>query len=98
MIQGDAYNIELRITSQGEALDVEQVEAVEVVLGGLRRVYPDEVAYSDGKFLFPVTQEETFRLPPSCPMQVRVKFRGGDVIGSPSQMVNVAASLSKAVL
>ena len=98
MTQGDAYNIELSITNQGEALDVEQVEAVEVMLGGLRRIYSEEVSCSNGKFLFPVTQEETFKLPPSCPMQVRVKFKGGDVIGSPSRMVNVAASLSKAVL
>lgn len=98
MIQGDAYNIELTIKNQGEPLAVERVETVEVVLGGLRRVYPDEVSYSDGKFLFPVTQEETFHLPPMCPMQVRVKFVGGDVIGAPAQIINVAASLSKAVL
>ena len=98
MTQGDAYNLEISITNRGEALDVETVEQVEVTLLNLTRSYPEEVTYSNGKFLFPVTQTETFKLPPVCPMQVRVKFKGGDVIGSPSRMVNVAASLSKAVL
>ena len=31
-------------------------------------------------------------------MQVRVKFTGGDVIGSRIQMVEVAGAISKAVL
>jgi hypothetical protein len=98
MIQGDAYNIELNITNQGELLDVDQVDTVEVMLGGLRRVYPENIRYSDGKFLFPVTQEETFQLPSSCLMQVRVKFKSGDVIGSPFQKICVATSLSRVVL
>ena len=98
MTQGDAYNLEISITNRGEALDVETVEQVEVTLLNLTRSYPEEVTYADGKFLFPVTQAETFRLPPMCPMQVRVKFKGGDVIGSPAQTVNVAAALSRAVL
>ena len=33
-----------------------------------------------------------------CPMQVRVKFTGGDVVGSMIQMVEVAGAISKAVL
>ena len=98
MTQGDAYNLEISITNRGEALDVETVEKVEVTLLNLTRSYPEEVTYSDGKFHFPVTQTETFKLPPACPMQVRVKFKGGDVIGSPAQTVNVAAALSRAVL
>lgn len=98
MTQGDAYNLEISITNRGEALDVETVEQVEVTLLNLTRSYPEEVTYSNGKFLFPVAQAETFRLPPMCPMQVRVKFKGGDVIGSPAQTVNVAAALSRAVL
>lgn len=98
MTQGDAYNLEISITNRGEALDVETVEKVEVTLLNLTRSYPEEVTYSDGKFHFPVTQTETFKLPPVCPMQVRVKFTGGDVVGSMIQMVEVAGAISKAVL
>ena len=36
-----------------------------------------------GEFLLPLTQEETFALPPGAalPLDVRVKFTGGDVLG-----------------
>ena len=98
MVQGDAYSIDVTVSNQGEPLAVENVEQVEITLMNLTRSYPDEVTYSDGKFHFPVTQEETFRLPPMCPMQVRVKFTGGDVVGSRIQMVEVAGAISKAVL
>lgn len=98
MVQGDAYSIDVTVKNQGEPLAVENVELVEITLLNLTRSYPDEVTYSDGKFHFPVTQEETFRLPPVCPMQVRVKFTGGDVVGSRIQMVEVAGAISKAVL
>ena len=98
MVQGDAYSIDVTVSNQGEPLAVENVEQVAITLLNLTRSYPDEVTYSDGKFHFPVTQEETFRLPPMCPMQVRVKFTGGDVVGSRIQMVEVAGAISKAVL
>lgn len=98
MVQGDAYSIDVTVSNQGEPLAVENVEQVAITLLNLTRSYPDEVTYSYGKFHFPVTQEETFRLPPMCPMQVRVKFTGGDVVGSRIQMVEVARAISKAVL
>lgn len=98
MVQGDAYRIELTISSDGLTLTGDGVELVEVTLLGFKRCYPGEVTYADGKFFFPVTQEETFHLPPLCPMQVRVKFPGGDVVGSPVQMIDVERALSKAVI
>lgn len=98
MVQGDAYSIDITIQNQGQPLSVDGVELVEVTLLNITRSYPEEVTYSDGKFHFPITQQETFKLPPMCPMQVRVKFNGGDVIGSRIQMVEVAGAISKAVL
>lgn len=98
MVQGDAYSIDIAIKNMGEAIPIETVEKVEVTLLNLTRSYPEEVTYSDGKFHFPITQQETFKLPPMCPMQVRVKFTGGDVVGSMIQMVEVAGAISKAVL
>ena len=98
MVQGDAYNIELTIRNQGALLDIDAVETVEVQLLNINRVYPGEVQYSDGKFLFPVTQEETFKLPTSCPIQVRVKLKGDDVIGSCMQYIDVCSVLSRVVL
>lgn len=98
MVQGDAYSIDVTIKNQNESLHIENVELVEITLLSITRSYPNEVTYSDGKFHFPITQEETFALPTLCPMQVRVKFSGGDVVGSEIQMIKVAGAISKAVL
>lgn len=98
MIQGDAYSLELAIQNRGEPLDVELVDTVEVTLRNIRRTYPGEITYSDGKFYFPVKQDETFQLPQNSAIQVRVKFKSGDVIGSPLQKIDVLTSLSKTVL
>ena len=52
----------------------------------LRKLYPGEVEYDAeaGEFRLPLTQEETFALPPGAalPLDVRVKFAGGEVLGS----------------
>lgn len=98
LVQGDSYNLIVTIKNKGQPLDVASVEKVEISLLYLQKSYPGEIGYEDGKFLFPLTQQETFRLPKLCQMQVRVKFRSGDVIGSEIKQVDVAHALSKAVL
>lgn len=98
MVQGDAYQIDVEITNEGTVLDPSAVSLVEIALLNLIKTYPGDVTFSDGKFHFPITQTETFALPQVCPMQVRVKFPSGDVIGSEMQDINVKRSISKAVL
>ena len=95
MVQGDSYNLSVTIKNKGQPLDVASVEKVEIYL---QKSYPGEIGYEDGKFLFPLTQQETFRLPKLGQMQVRVKFKSGDVIGSEIKQIDVAHALSKAVL
>lgn len=98
MVQGDSYNLSVTIKNKGQPLDVASVEKVEISLLYLQKSYPGEIGYEDGNFLFPLTQQETFRLPKFCQMQVRVKFKSGDVIGSEKKQIDVSAALSKAVL
>ncbi len=98
MVQGDAYSLDVTIKNNGFPINVADVKTVEVTLFNLKKIYPGEAEYSDGKFHIPLTQQETFRLPKLCQMQVRVKFRSGDVIGSEIKQVDVAHALSKAVL
>ena len=98
MVQGDAYSIDVEISNNGILLTADDVSLVEVTLLNLIKTYPGEVTFSDGKFHFPVTQTETFCLPTLCPMQVRVKFPGGDVIGSEMQRIDVKHALSRAVI
>ena len=98
MVQGDAYSIDVEISNNGILLTADDVSLVEVALLNLIKTYPGEVTFSDGKFRFPVTQAETFGLPALCPVQVRVKFPGGDVIGSDMQQIDVMRALSRAVI
>lgn len=98
MVQGDAYNLDVTIKNNSSPINVADVRTVEFTLFNLKKNYPNDVAYSDGKFHIPLTQQETFRLPKLCQMQVRVKFKSGDVIGSEIKQIDVAHALSKAVL
>lgn len=98
MVQGDSYNLDVTIKNNGAAIDTADIEAIEFILHSLKKMYPEDVAYTEGKFRVPITQQETFRLPSRCQMQVRVKFKGGDVIGSEIKQIDVERSLSKAVL
>ena len=112
IMQGDAYNIEITLTdADGTALTDETVETVEVSLGGLTKTYPGEVTFepdapsrgapssvTTGKWLFPVTQEETACMTGMLPFQVRVKFAGGNVVGARLPNVYATASISTEVL
>lgn len=98
MVQGDAYSLDVTIKNNGSPINIADVKAVEFTLFNFKKIYPGEAEYSDGKVHIPITQQETFRLPKLCQMQVRVKFKSGDVIGSEIKQIDVAHALSKAVL
>lgn len=98
MVQGDAYQIDVEITNEGTVLDPSAVSLVEIALLNLIKTFPGDITWSNGNFHFPITQAESFSLPQICPMQVRVKFPSGDVIGSEMQDINVKRSISRAVL
>ena len=110
IMQGDAYNIEITLTDADDVILTDQmVSAVEISLGGLTKTYPGDVTYEPetpsrgaaepgGKWLFPVTQEETTRMTGPLPFQVRVKFPGGDVVGTHLPTVYATASISTEVL
>lgn len=103
VMQGDQYALVFRGTQDGEALDTDGVEEIEFVVGPMRKCWPQEVARdAEGRFLFPLTQEETFRLSSTQQrIQVRVKFYGSGtpvVIGTASQGVWIEDAMSKVVL
>ncbi len=102
IMQGDQYAIVFTGTQDGKPLDLSAVELIEFIVGGLRKVYPDEVTTDeDGNFLFPLTQEETFTFKSAVQsIQVRVKFAGAEpvVIGVGLDGVRVSDSISKVVL
>lgn len=101
MMQGDSYGLSIEILNADDAaVTPDDVSDVEVAIGYLRKTYASgEVTYADGKWNFPLTQEETFKLPAArVKAQVRVVWANGDVEGTVLDPVNVRESMSKEVL
>lgn len=63
MVQGDAYSLAVTVKNNGQAVEIDDIEKIEMTLLYLQKYYPGQITYADGKFYFPLAQEETFRLP-----------------------------------
>lgn len=101
IMQGDQYAIVFTGTQDGAPLDLSKIEMIEFIVGKLRKIYPGEVTANDGKFYFPLTQEETFQFKSaSQAVQIRVKFTGAEpvIIGTSIEGIRVSDSISKVVL
>ena len=103
MMQGDSYGISIEILkSDGAAVAPADVLDVEITIGLLQKTFSyGEVRYDDasGAWIFPVTQEETFKLPSvRAKAQVRVLWKSGDVEGVALDSIDVRESISKEVL
>ncbi len=101
MMQGDGYGLPIEIfRADGTPVTDTEVTDVEVTLGSLRKTYKlGEVTFSDGKWFFPVTQQETFSLEAQrqrC--QVRILWPDGTVEGVSLGEILVTESLSREVL
>ena len=85
--QGDAYDLRIALDFNGEALTAQHLpllECVEFMLGdGVRKVWPQDGSFSDGAFLMPLTQAETFSLEEgeAVEFDARVHFISGAVVG-----------------
>lgn len=99
IMEGDQYGIGIRITSKctGELITNEDVEDVEICIGKYTKTYASgELTYSDERFIFPLTQEESFNFDSkSLAVQVRVKLIGGDIVGEGFDRIPVKESRSK---
>ena len=68
---------------------------------GVRKVWPDDGAFSDGAFFVPLAQQDTFQLEEAEPVEfdVRVHFVGGAVVGVKKKLrVEVCGALSEVTL
>lgn len=82
--QGDAFVLPISGTLNGSAISAADVVTLELMLGDLRKTYPEDMSYdaASGDFLLPLTQEETFAFDPGTyEYDMRVAFRGGSVLG-----------------
>lgn len=90
--QGDAGTVGVTLSINGEAVtddDLALLHCVEFMIGdGIRKLWPDEATFADGKFHVPYTQAETFALEDGDTVRVdtRVHF---ETNGAPEQVVGV---------
>lgn len=93
--QGDAgtIGVTLKIGETAEtaqavtAEDLPLLHCVEFMIGdGIRKLWPDDVIFADGKFRVPYTQEETLALEDgeTVKVDVRVHF---ETNGAPAQVI-----------
>ena len=101
MMQGDSYNLAIRIDNNaGNPVTPGDVIDVEITIGDICKTYRNgQLNYSNGLWLFPINQRETFGANPGAPKsQVRVKWADGTVEGKALNGVRIEESLSREVL
>lgn len=101
MMQGDSYNLGIRILNNaGNPVTPDDVIDVEITIGHLSKTYRNtELLFREGVWLFPLSQQDTFRYwPSSVKAQVRVAWANGVVEGKPLYGVRINESISKEVL
>lgn len=101
MMQGDAYSLGFQILNNaGNSVTPEDIQDIEITIGHLRKTYKNaQVVYENGLWLFPLSQNETFRfMPAAVKAQVRVMWANGIIEGAPIYGVRIGESLSKEVL
>lgn len=102
IMQGDEYSIPFVIETASGTATPDIFSDLEIVIGNMRKTLSDgQIKYDDTskRFLFPLTQEETFSLSTAPQkVQLRCKTQNGEVIGQSLGVINVAASISKVVL
>lgn len=100
-MQGDSYSLEIEILyDDNTILAAENVSDIEMMIGTLRKTYANgDILFEDGVWKIHLTQQETFRLPPSrLKIQVRVALPSGDVQGYSLGEIRIRESDSKEVL
>lgn len=101
MMQGNACYLGISIAnSAGATVEPVDVQDVEITIGNMKKTYlREELTYSGGLWLFPLSQGESFGLRPGpVRAQVRVAWANGVVEGCPLYGVFLEESISKEVL
>lgn len=99
IMQGDEYEIPFMLQMlDGTLITEELVESVVLNLGNLSRQYPGDVQYENGKWVFPVRQQQTFSMRGTVEPQARVRFKDGSIFGGSGKDIHIQAALNKGIL
>lgn len=96
MMQGDTYWLPFVIRQGSTLITPDLVDNVELAIGSVSRFYPNSVEYSTDQWQFPLTQDQSFSFPRGrLPVQVRVQFKDGSVVGGKGDPIDVRGSVSR---
>lgn len=99
IMQGDEYEIPFMLQMlDGTLVTEELVESVVLNLGNLSRQYPGDVQYENGKWVFPVRQQQTFSMRGTVEPQARVRFKDGSIFGGSGKDIHIQTALNKGIL
>lgn len=99
IMQGDSYQKPFTLrTLDGTLITPEMVTALILSIGNLSRQYPGDITYADGKWLFPLSQAQTFGMKGMLPVQARVLFQDGSVFGGNGAPVPVLPAVNRGIL
>lgn len=101
MMQGDALKLGFSVKNNaGSPVTPQDIVDLEITLGSLCKSYRRaELLYHEGRWLFPLSQGETFGLwPGTLNAQIRIHWLGGVVEGKPIYGLTLGESMSKEVL
>lgn len=99
IMQGDSYQKPFTLrTLDGTLITPEMVTALVLSIGNLSRQYPGDITYADGKWLFPLSQAQTFGMKGMLPVQARVLFQDGSVFGGNGAPAPVLPAVNRGIL
>ena len=96
MVQGDTYWLPFVIRQGDTLITPDLVDNVELTIGSVSRFYPNSVEYNTDRWQFPLTQKQSLSFPRGrLPVQVRVLFKDGSVVGGKGEPVDVHGHISR---
>jgi hypothetical protein len=101
MMQGDSYNLGFTVLNNAKVpVTPNDILDMEITIGHIRKTYRNaQITYENGKWLFPLSQAETFGYwPKSTKAQIRIMWANGIIEGKPINGVRIFESISKEVL
>lgn len=101
MMQGDSYNLGFTVKNNAGALVAPvDIQDMAITIGYLTKTYRKvQLTYRDGKWLFPLSQRETFGMRPMATKgEIAILWTDGTIERKPIYGIRVIESIYKGVL
>lgn len=96
--QGDAYNLRITVLDGNVEITDQNITGIRIGLGKYQAYWPDgTLAYNNGAWEFPMTQEMSYDLSGTVNVQTQVKMPNGDIYSSVPATITVEPSTLKGV-